>query len=134
MKMKGRNNPAVNVLLGIGAAVMLVLLLISIASKMIISQKIGEGSAEVLVTLILLVASLTGTGISALLQSNNILKTSILTTCGILLAVVIGALVVDGPFQGVALRTGAILGGGLISCVICMKKGGKTVKRKRRYR
>lgn len=134
MKMKSVKSPLAYILIGIIGAAIICFMLTAVITKMILSQKIGETSVGILSALVILLASMTGAWLSAMLQGNRFVKTVILTIAGILLTVMIAALAVDGPFQGAVKQVIAIMAGGLVSCVICMKKEGGKYKRKSRYR
>lgn len=60
--------------------------------------------------------------------------TAALVLLGNLAIVFCGGLVMDGPFKSVLGKLIALVSGGLIACVICMKKPAKNKKRKKRYR
>lgn len=134
MKVKVKNNLAINILIGIAAGMVVSGVLISIAAKMMILQKLGEVRVATIATLILLLGTLTGNCMSVMLQGDHVLRTVAITTTGILLMVVTAAFTMEGPINDMLQRALTILMGGLISCVICMKKKGKSGKRKRHYR
>ena len=134
MKTKSIHSPLASILLGVGTAVIVCAVLIAVISKLIISQTVGEDSTGILATLILMVASMTGTWFSLIFQKNNVLGTTLLTISGMLVLVIIGALATSGSFCDVPLRLAGVIAGGVFAYVVCMKMESKSYKRKRRYR
>lgn len=122
-----------SLLVGIGTSILLMVILIAGTSKLLLDQKIGEGSVEPVVTIILFLAAFLGCFAAQNAARSESIYVPLLSAGLFTLAVLIGALTMDGTFQHVALRLSAIVVGGAVSCVLCLKKGKKVRKRKSRH-
>jgi len=134
MKTKDQNRFVLNLLFGIGFSIVFGLILVAIGSKLVLIQKIGEGSVSLLAATILFLISAFGNILSSMLQGEGIIKITALHTVGLLCVVIAGALMIDGQFDNILLPVLFVLAGGIVSCVICMKKRRIRMNRKRRYR
>lgn len=119
---------------GAGAAILISLGSISAMAQLLLSQKIGEGSIELFITVLLLLSSLLGNWISTQLNPLRALPAAAITTAAIMCVILIAGLTMDGEFHYAWLRMGAVAAGGLISCGLSLKRTGKRTRRKRRYR
>lgn len=120
----------------VGAATAIILCIggIAVTAQLLLSQKIGEGSIEPIITIILLLSVLLGSRISAMMNPGEKLQQSAITVTAILCIMLIAGLSMDGRFQNPWLRIGAIVVGGLLSIGWDFKKKGKRPVRKKRYR
>ena len=121
-------------LLGAGIAMLLSLGAIAVMARLLLSEKIGEGSIEFLITVLLLLSSFLGNLVSAKRSVMGVLPSCAITTAAILCFMLIGGFIADGAFHNVWLRLGAVAAGGLLSCGCCLKRTGKSTGRKKRYR
>lgn len=120
--------------LGAGIAVLFSLGTIAVMAWLLLSEKIGEGSIEFLITLLLLLSSFLGNLVSGKRSAMGVLPSCAITTAAILCIMLIGGFIADGAFRNVWLRLGAVAAGGLLSCGCCLKITGKRTRRKKRYR
>lgn len=99
---------------------------------LLISERIGESYIEMLVSGIVLLSSFAANLYAEKIYGEPLLAVSTQSTILIVL-MLMGGCFVDGQFDGVWLRIGAALAGGLSAYVICLKKRKKQFKRNRRY-
>lgn len=134
-RITGNHNKGIfQILLGTGAGMVFILAAISIMSWLLLSQKIGEQSVDILIFGVLLVASFFGSWISSRLLAGFSIPASAITTAVILCLMLMAGLIAEGPFQNVFQRVAAVAAGGLISCGCCLRKKEKRIRRKKRYR
>lgn len=134
-RVTGNHNKGMfQILLGTGVGLVFILAGISIMTWLLLSQKIGEQSVDILISGVLLVASFLGARISSWLLADFSLPASAITTAAIICLMVIAGLIAEGPFQNVFQRVAATTAGGLISCGSCLRKKEKRIRRKKRYR
>ena len=114
----------------VGMAACLVLLMGT--TMLLLSERIGESSVEILVSGIVLISSFGANLYTGKMHGEPLC--AIFTQSTILIVLMLmGGCLIDGRFDGVWLRSGAVLMGGVSACVICLKKSRKQYKRKRRY-
>ena len=130
--MKHRN-VIVSIVSGVLITAAILFLLTGISAKMLISGKVGEGSARWLVLTSLVITSTIGCVIPALLRKNETAIPILITTANLLL-VTCCSLILDGPFHSAWETLLAIVFGGVIACITCMKKPVKNRKLKKHYR
>lgn len=133
-KANDKNSLGISILLGIGTAIIVGVGMAAVFTKGILTQKVGEGSAGILVTVLTLISALSGNIVTGKLQSDRLLVTTAITSTALILILVLCGLSIEGRFSDVLLRVGTIVGGWLISYILCQKMSRKSVKRKRRYR
>ena len=134
-RVTGNHNKGMfQILLGTGVGLVFIFAGISIMTWLLLSQKIGEQSVDILISGVLLVASFLGARISSWLLADFSLPASAITTAAIICLMVIAGLIAEGPFQNVFQRVAAAAAGGLISCGSCLRKKEKRIRRKKRYR
>ena len=114
----------------IGVAACVVLLIGT--TMLLLSERIGESSVEILVSGIVVISSfganlytgkMHGEPLAAVLAQSTIL----------IVLMLMGGCLIDGRFYGAWTRIGTALMGGVSAYVICLKKSKKQYKRKRRY-
>jgi len=120
--------------LGASAAIFSCLILVFGMAKLLLQEKLGQGSVDVFISAVLLLSSILGNWLSVKLNQKNKLTASIVTTVMIAGAMIIGGLTIDGKFENVLLRLGAVIAGWVISCSLCLNKSGKSKRMKKRYR
>ena len=121
-------------LYGTTAAVALCLVLIFWSAHLQLQGKIGKGSIDVGVVVVLLLSSVLGNWISIKRTQRNKLSVSIVTTATILCIMLISGLAIDGEFKSVLLHLGVVIAGWLISCLLCLNQTSNSRRKKRRYR
>ena len=114
----------------VGAGVCVVLLMGT--TLLLISERIGESFIEILVSGIVLFSSFAANLYTGKIYGEPLLAVSTQSTILIIL-MLMGGCFIDGQFDGVWLRIGAVLAGGLSAYVICLKKSKKQYIRNRRY-
>ena len=119
---------------GASAAVLLCLILILGMAKMLLQGIIGQGSAETIISGILLLSSIIGNLLSFKLSQKDKLPASIITTVIIFGAMVIGGLTIDGKFESVLIRLVTVIVGWIISCFLCIKRSSNVKRTKMHYR
>ena len=130
--MKHRN-VIVSIVSGVLITAVVLFFLTGISAKILISGRVGEGSARWLVLTSLIITSTIGCVIPALLRKNET-AIPILITIANLVLVTCCSLILDGPFQSAWETLLAIVFGGAIACVTCMIKPAKNKKLKKHYR
>ena len=130
-KNNGKKNAASKVAFGIGISMILCFLLIVGAAQLVLSEKIGEGGVELLITMILFLSSVTGNYLCAFREKQPILIIAVSTLIAMMILFISG-LSVDGVFENMLLRFGSLMAGAVISCLLCLKLSCK-VKRKKKY-
>ena len=133
-KSKAKDKGMMGLLIGTGVAIAACVGAAAALAQLVVTEKVGEGSADALITVILLLSSVLGNITSITSQGNKPLVSAAITTAVLLLLMVVGGLIIDGKFENCLLRVMAVVAGGLISCIFCLKKSGKPVRRKKRYR
>lgn len=134
MGKKIKNNMSINILLGVGIAITICLITTAVMAKSLLTGKIGEGSLDLIVSTILLLSVMIGTFVAGKRQSKQEITTIAITTVVVILTLLLCGLLLDGKFCDVPLRIGTVVGGGLISYVLCLKLSGKSPRRKNHYR
>lgn len=114
----------------VGAAICIVLLMGT--TLLLISERIGESCIEMLVPGMVFFSSLAANFHAGKIYGEPLIAVSTQSTILIIL-MLMGGCFVDGQFDGVWLRVGAVLAGGLSGYVICLKKSKKQYIRNRRY-
>lgn len=114
----------------VGASVCIVLLVVT--TLLVLSERVGEASAEILIAGILMASSFAANLIAGKMHGEPMVAVPAISTALILLTLVTGCFL-EGPFQRVWFGMGAIIGGGLSAYMICIKNRKKQHKRKRRY-
>ena len=120
--------------MGVICAVVICLLGLAAMVYLIQSEKVGERGMTAAVPVLLALSSLIGNRICTSSLDNSHMITAAICTGTLLIMMLIGGFILDGPFNGIAANMGSVVAGGLLSCVICLKKPAKSVRRKRRYR
>ena len=128
-----RRDTVVSMISGVLISVGILLLLTGIASKILISGRIGEQNAKWLVLLSLIIASMLGCIIPSFIRQTNATVPMIIAA-GNLVLVTCCSFLMDGPFHSAWETLMVIVLSGTISCVICMKKPARNRKRKKHYR
>lgn len=114
----------------VGIAVCTVLLMGT--TMLLLSGRIGESCVEMLVSGIVFFSVFCANIYAGKIYDKPLHAAS--TQVSVLIALMlIGGCLLDGQFDGVWLRTGTALAGGLSAYVICLKKGKKHFKGNRRY-
>ena len=121
------------VIFGMMACVLMIVILTMGTAQLLVAQKIGEKCDEILVSATLFVASIIGNVITGKL-SGNLLMAYSATSISIMVIMIVSGCMIDGPFENVMFRIGAVIAGGLLGCVICSKNSDNRTKRKRRHR
>ena len=130
-KNNEKKKTAPKVAFGVGLSVLLCLVLSAVAAWLLLSGKMGEGSVEFLITMILFLSSITGNYLCAFREKQPILVIAV-STLIVMVLLLIGGLAADGIFENTLLRFGSVMAGSAISCLLCLKTSGK-VKRKKTY-
>lgn len=114
----------------IGVAACLVLLIGT--TMLLLSERIGESSVEILVSGIVVISSFGANLYTVKMHGEP--SAAVLAQSTILIGLMLmGGCLIDGRFYGAWTRIGAALMGGVSAYVICLKKSKKQYKRKRRY-
>ena len=121
------------VILGMMVCVLAIVILTMGTAQLLVTQKIGERCDEILVSATLFIASIIGNVITGKLSGNLLLAYSA-TSISIVLVMIISGCIIDGPFENVMFRIGAVVAGGLFACMTCSKISDNRTKRKRRHR
>ena len=116
--------------LAVGASVCIVLLVVT--TLLVLSERVGEVSAEILIAGILMTSSFAANLIAGRMHGVPMAAVPAISTALILLMLVTGCFL-EGPFQRVWFSMGAIIGGGISAYMICLKSSKMQHKRKRRY-
>lgn len=119
---------------GASAAIVSCLILILGMAKLLLQEKLGQGSTDIFISVVLLVSSVLGNWLSIKSNQKNKLPASIATTVMIASAMVIVGLTIDGKFENVLLRLGAVIAGCVISCLLCLNKSSNSKRIKKHYR
>ena len=121
-------------LTGVICAVGICLVGLAGMTQMMQLNKIGERGIQVMIPGLLFLSALVGCLLAVRTNSTNLLVVIICTVCCFAVLLLALGLSIDGSFDGVLQKLGAIVGGGGISCVLCLKKPRKNWIRKRAYR
>ena len=119
---------------GASAAIVSCLILILGMAKLLLQEKLGQGSTDIFISVVLLVSSVLGNWLSIKSNQKNKLPASIATTVMIASAMVIVGLTIDGKFENVLLRLGAVIVGCVISCLLWLNKSSNSKRIKKHYR
>jgi len=122
------------ILAGVGFATVICLCGLAFLTQMVLTDKAGEGSAAIAVPILMLGATWCGCMVTASVMKNNSIPGAAATTVVILLFVIISGLAMDGTYKNVLINVCAILSGGIVSCILCLKKRRKVTARKSLYR
>lgn len=131
--MVKNKNTFFGIVSGVLISLGVLLLLTGLAAKTLISERIGEGSANCLVLLSLVISSVLGCIIPSIIWKSNA-AIPVLIAIGNFIIVICCSFILEGPLQTAWETILAILFGAIVAYVICMKKTVKNRKRKRRYR
>ena len=122
------------VALGVISSIVVSLIGVMVLSKLQLEDKVGERGIRVGILVLIAVSSLLGSQIAVRSGDKRIMLSAMLTGFAVMVFVLVGGMLLDGPFQNVG-PTMIALGAGVgISCVLCMKQQGKGSRRNKRIR
>lgn len=122
------------VALGVISSIVVSLIGVMILSKLQLKDKVGEVSIRTGLLALIAVSSLLGSQIAARSGDKRTILTAMVTGFVVMAFMLVGGMLLDGPFQNVG-QTMIALGVGVgISCVLCMKQQGKGRRRNKRIR
>lgn len=120
------------VALGVISSIVVSLIGVMILSKLQLKDKVGEVSIRSGLLALIAVSSLLGSQIAARSGDKRTILTAMVTGFVVMAFMLVGGMLLDGPFQNVG-QTMIALGVGVgISCVLCMKQQGKGRRRNKR--
>ena len=136
LKMKSGNHTKnlVAYLVGLGTSILIIILGSWLLAKLVLNERIGEGSAAYAVAILLMTATLFGSQLNWRLRRRQRTCTPLVLAVIVALILVVIGLLLDGPVQSLGLNLAGIGVGGVVSYVICLNRRGKSGRRKRRYR
>ena len=132
--MKKTGNWLIGNIIGIGITIGLILLITGIISRLLVAGQVESDSTKWVLAIGIMIAVYIGNRISI---QNNPGKRFAITAVNILsliLILIIGSLLISGPYDGIILRIVSILSGGIVSCLTIGKKTSKSKAKKLRSR
>lgn len=132
-KVKVQGNLS-GVLTGTGCAILVCLSGLAALTQLVLMGKTGERGIEIVVPVLLLLSSLVGSQVTSHVVNKNQMIGIASTAGAFVLVMVIAGLTMEGMFSRILPNIGAVIAGGVVSCVLCLKKPVKGPRRKRRYR
>ena len=130
----GNNDPLMGWGIGTAAAVCTVLGGVWLLAQMMIAGKVETGSERILIPSVLAAATIAGSQVNCILQNKRSASIPMITAAVMAVMLLIGGLLVDGPFCMAGRNLFSLAVGCAVSCVICLKKLGNRKIRKRSYR
>ena len=122
------------VALGVISSIVVSLIGVMVLSKLQLEGKVGEGGIRAGLLVLIAVSSLLGSQIAARSEEKRMMLSAMVTGFTGMAFVLIGGMLLDGPFQNVGPTMIAFGVGVGISCVLCMKQQGKGSRRNKRIR
>ena len=122
------------VALGVISSIVVSLIGVMVLSKLQLEGKVGEGGIRAGLLVLIAVSSLLGSQIAARSEEKRTMLSAMVTGFTGMAFVLIGGMLLDGPFQNVGPTMIAFGVGVGISCVLCMKQQGKGSRRNKRIR
>jgi len=119
-------------LIGAVTGIALCIGVVLLSSRLLLSEMIGEEYTDWMIVVGLLVSSLVGNLISLTIYGKKIPAVPMITI-GMILAMSICGLFLDGQFNNVLMRVVPVLLGGVLSFMFFLKKTEARRKRKKRY-
>ena len=118
--------------IGLWTALLACAVMIGISSVAIMNTAVSEEHIDLIVGIMLFLSALTGGVLTGKLSKNR--KTAIvLNTLGLMLVIVCGAMLIDGPLENIWINLCSLLAGSSISCVLCRKRHGWRKRMKYNY-
>lgn len=130
----GSQNLVLRMLFSIGITIILCLSLTGAATQLLLSEIIGEGGTEVLITTILFLSTMAGNMLMCTYNNKQPVLVSAINIVCVMAIVIISSLSMEGVFENVLFRLGAVMAGTGVSCVLCLKMRSKPKRKKKHYR
>ena len=122
------------VALGVISSIVVSLIGVMVLSKLQLEDKVGERGIRAGLLVLIAVSSLLGSQIAARYGDKKTILTAMVAGFAVMVFVLAGGMLLDGPFQNVGPTMIAFGAGVGISCVLCMKQQGKGSRRNKRIR
>ena len=134
MKIRNRSNFLFASLVGIVVSLAFILLGNWLLTVMITSERMGEGSEVYAVPALIMIATVIGILVNWRLENKRRKCTPLIMAVITLSIMLIGGLLLDGPFRGFGSNLAAVGAGCVVSYIFCLKKSADFRNQNRRYR
>ena len=132
--MKKTGSWLIGNIIGIGISIGLILLITGIISRLLVAGQLESDSTKWVLALGFMIAVYIGNRISIQNNPGKRFAITAVNTLNMILILIIGSLLISGPYDGIILRIVSILSGGIVSYLTIGKKTSKSKAKKLRSR